>query len=150
MLNLDAFQGDQARTKREQADDTVDARIQEAYIWLLVPDQADPRDPKSLEWQESRLQGRDPLAVRASKRLKGDEYLIDAYSARSACGWRSTSTACCKERITSGWRSCGSTFAGIPTCPGCATRACSWGRCRTASGSSPGRRISPILRKSNL
>jgi hypothetical protein len=53
---------------------------------LLVPGQEDPkkasddgRTPK-LEWQEIRLQGQDPLAVRASKKLHNDELLITAFA----------------------------------------------------------------------
>jgi predicted AAA+ superfamily ATPase len=78
-LNLDAFQTNQSKTKRDQADETVLSRIKEAYSWLLVPLQPDPQKP--IEWQESRLQGQDALAVRAVKRLKNDENLITEYSA---------------------------------------------------------------------
>ncbi|MBW1961125.1 MAG: hypothetical protein JRJ04_06690 [Deltaproteobacteria bacterium] len=46
---------------REQADETVKSRIKETYIWLLVPFQPDPRE--GIQWQESRLQGQDALAV---------------------------------------------------------------------------------------
>ena len=77
-LNLDAFQSNQASTKREQAEETVQSRIKETYVWLLVPLQPDPRG--AIEWQESRLQGQDALAVRAVKRLKNDENLITQFS----------------------------------------------------------------------
>jgi len=77
-LNLDAFQSNQASTKREQADETVQTRIKETYVWLLVPFQPDPQG--AIEWQESRLQGQDALAVRAVKRLKNDENLITRFS----------------------------------------------------------------------
>jgi len=77
-LNLDAFQSNQATTKRQQADDTVQSRIKEAYVWLLVPIQTDPQG--AIEWQESRLQGQDALAIRASKKLKNDENLITQFS----------------------------------------------------------------------
>lgn len=73
-LNLDPFQSKQADTKRKGADDTVNARIPEAYQWLLVPSQPDPRG--SLEWTEIRLQGADKLADRASKKLKNEEMLL--------------------------------------------------------------------------
>jgi predicted AAA+ superfamily ATPase len=85
-LNLDAFQKKQSHTKREQAEETVRQRIPETFQWLLVPGQEDPkkasddgRTPK-LEWQEIRLQGQDPLAVRASKKLHNDELLITAFA----------------------------------------------------------------------
>lgn len=72
-LNLDAFQSNQATTKREQSDEAVKHRIPETYQWLLVPHQPDKSG--SLEWQQIRLQGQDPLAVKASKKLKNDGIL---------------------------------------------------------------------------
>ena len=81
ILNLDTFQRNQARTKYEQANETVDARIKETYIWLLVPYQSDPQNPDTLEFQESRLQGRDSLAVQASRKLKNEEWLITQFGA---------------------------------------------------------------------
>jgi predicted AAA+ superfamily ATPase len=79
-LNLDAFQRNQAETKFGQADETVKARIGETYAWLLVPGQPDPR-VADLEWDESRLSGPDPLAVRASRKLKNDGQLMTQFSA---------------------------------------------------------------------
>ena len=83
-LNLDAFQRRQAETRRAQADDTVTQRIPETYLWLLTPvqprgadDQPDPFAP--IEWDETRLQGADPIAVRASKRMRNDGMLITQY-----------------------------------------------------------------------
>jgi uncharacterized protein len=77
-LNLDAFQSNQAATKREQAEETVQSRIKETYTWLLIPYQPDAQG--YIAWQESRLQGQDALAVRAVKRLKNDENLITQFS----------------------------------------------------------------------
>jgi hypothetical protein len=51
-----------------------DSRLPETYQWLLVPVQASPQ--AAVAWQATRLQGTEPLAVRASKRLKSDELLI--------------------------------------------------------------------------
>jgi len=73
-LNLDAFQSRQAETKKHNADETVKVRIPETYQWLLVPVQNRPDGP--IEWSETRLQGQDDLAVRASKKLKNEELLI--------------------------------------------------------------------------
>ena len=73
-LNLDPLQSSQAETKRQHADDTVDARIPETYQWLLVPGQPDPKGP--VEWSESRQQGQDALAVRASRKMKSEEMLL--------------------------------------------------------------------------
>jgi predicted AAA+ superfamily ATPase len=79
-LNLDPFQANQAKTKGAQAEDTVQQRIPETYVWLLVPGQGD-RDPNApVDWQEIRLQGQDVLAVRASKKLKTEELLLTEFA----------------------------------------------------------------------
>ncbi|GIV75831.1 MAG: hypothetical protein KatS3mg050_0225 [Litorilinea sp.] len=75
-LNLDAFQRNQAQTKRRQAEEAIAARILETYIWLLVPSQPDPTRADSLTWESHRLQGQDALAERASKKLIAAEALI--------------------------------------------------------------------------
>ncbi len=80
VLNLDNFQTNQAKTKYDDADKAVKSRILETYIWLLVPAQSNPRDPETLLLDVYRLQGNDPLAVRASRRLINDELLITEYS----------------------------------------------------------------------
>ncbi|HXF63064.1 MAG TPA: Swt1 family HEPN domain-containing protein, partial [Caldilineaceae bacterium] len=74
-LNLDEFQRHQARTRYEEADRTVDARILETYFWLLIPFQPDPANAGSLALEERRLQGQEPLAVQASRRLVNDGFL---------------------------------------------------------------------------
>lgn len=73
-LNLDQFQSRQARTRHEQASDTVDRQIPETYRWLLVPYQPEPTGP--IEWDAIRLQGGGSLAERASNRLKNDARLV--------------------------------------------------------------------------
>ncbi len=73
-LDLSPHQVKQAENQKKSADDAVTARIPEAYQWLLVPTQATPQS--AVEWQNYRLSGQDPLAVRASKKLKSDESLI--------------------------------------------------------------------------
>jgi len=73
-LNLDPFQTKQAETKRNSADETVDARIPEAFQWLIVPGQSDPKG--DIEWTEIRLQGQDSLAARAAKKLRNEELLM--------------------------------------------------------------------------
>jgi predicted AAA+ superfamily ATPase len=77
-LNLDEFQRRQAETKSRAADETVDSRIPEAYKWLLVPEQPDPK--ASIGWKELPLQGSDALATRAAKKLKNDSQLIVQWS----------------------------------------------------------------------
>jgi len=78
-LNLDAFQRNQARTKRDEANESVERRIPETYTWLLVPDQPDLRQPGDL--QELKLQQpQGSLAVSASRRLKTEDMLITQYA----------------------------------------------------------------------
>ncbi len=77
-LGLDAFQRNQAKTKKEQSEEAIKHRIPEAYQWLLYPDQPDPRG--GIEWCEVRVQGGDALPVRAAKRLRTDGHLITAFA----------------------------------------------------------------------
>ncbi|MGD9892555.1 MAG: Swt1 family HEPN domain-containing protein [Dehalococcoidia bacterium] len=78
-LNLDPQQVKQAETQRSAADGAVTARLPETYQWLLVPVQHSPQ--AAVEWQALRLSGQDPLAVRASKKLKADESLVTGFGA---------------------------------------------------------------------
>ena len=52
----------------------VTAQIPETYQWLLVPVQSSPQ--AAVEWQTIRVSGQDPLAVRASRKLRNDELLL--------------------------------------------------------------------------
>ena len=79
--NLDAFQMNQAQTKRNQFDEQVAAGIKETYTELLVPHQPDAGVPESLQWDTMRLRGSEDLAVRASRKLKDMEHMITGYSA---------------------------------------------------------------------
>ena len=72
-LNLDAFQSRQAETKKKQAEEAVISRIQETYMWLLVPAQT---DQGPVEWEDFRLQGDGSLADRAGAKLVSEELLI--------------------------------------------------------------------------
>ncbi|HEV8160427.1 MAG TPA: DUF499 domain-containing protein, partial [Pyrinomonadaceae bacterium] len=72
-LNLDHFQSTQAKKKKGEADETVNRRLPETYSWLLAPRQEPNED---VEWEEYRLSGDDPLAVRAGKKLKSEEGLV--------------------------------------------------------------------------
>jgi hypothetical protein len=73
-LNLDEFQKRQAETKKKNADESVDLRISEAYQWLLVPAQPDPKG--SVAWTDLKVNGTDSLATRAAKKLKNEESLL--------------------------------------------------------------------------
>jgi predicted AAA+ superfamily ATPase len=78
-LDLSPHQVRQAQAQKDSANDAVTARIPEAYQWLLVPTQSTPQD--SVTWQSFRLSGQDPLAVRASKKLRNDELLVAGFAA---------------------------------------------------------------------
>ncbi|MHB1423645.1 MAG: Swt1 family HEPN domain-containing protein [Gemmataceae bacterium] len=73
-LNLDEFQKRQAEIKKKNADEAVDLRITEAYHWLLIPGQPDPKGEAT--WTDLKLQGQDTLATRAAKKLKSEEALV--------------------------------------------------------------------------
>jgi hypothetical protein len=73
-LNLDQFQSRQAETRKKSANEAVDLRIAEAYQWLLVPGQPDPKG--DVDWTDLKLQGQDSLATRAAKKLKNEESLL--------------------------------------------------------------------------
>jgi predicted AAA+ superfamily ATPase len=77
-LNLDNFQTRQAETKRGQFDEAVNQRVGESFAWVLVPSQTSS-DPE-VTWDETRVSGPDPLAVRVAKKLRNDEGLITDYS----------------------------------------------------------------------
>lgn len=76
-LNLDAYQANQAKSKVESADETVRRRIPETHAWLLVPTQSDAM--ARVEWEESRLQGDEPIVMRASRKARAEEYLVTQY-----------------------------------------------------------------------
>jgi predicted AAA+ superfamily ATPase len=78
-LDLSPLQVKQAEIQKAAADSAVTARLPETYQWLLVPLQKTPQ--AAIEWQPMRLSGQDALAVRASKKLKGDELLITSFAA---------------------------------------------------------------------
>ena len=78
-LNLDPHQTRQATTQLKAADEAVNARLPEAYQWLLVPRQGSP--DASISWEAIRLAGVGPLAERASRRLRNEEMLITALGA---------------------------------------------------------------------
>ena len=78
-LNLDKSQSRQAATQKATWDRTTTSRIGETFQWLLVPTQPNVQAP--VEWQQSRLNGPDPLAVRACKKLRNDSQMVMQYAA---------------------------------------------------------------------
>ena len=73
-LDLRPNQVRQAQAQLKAADGTVNARLPETYQWLLVPVQPTPQGP--LSWETLRLTGTEALAVRACRKLRGEELLL--------------------------------------------------------------------------
>lgn len=78
-LELTPFNERQANSQKRSANETVDQRLRETYVWLLVPRQENPQEP-AVTWDESRLQGNDALAERAARKLERDEELIREFA----------------------------------------------------------------------
>jgi Protein of unknown function (DUF499) len=79
-LELAPQQVKQVEAQMTAASDTVAARLPETYQWLLVPEQASPKD--AVTWQTIRLpSGQEGLALRASKKLRTDELLLPVFAA---------------------------------------------------------------------
>ena len=77
-LNLAPQQVRQAETRRDTAAAEAASRIPETYRWLLVPTQNTPQD--SVTWDALNVTGTEPLAVRAARKLKGQEGLVTVYA----------------------------------------------------------------------
>ncbi len=73
-LGLTTHQKTQVTQQITAADSTATARLPETWQWLLVPVQHTPQAP--ITWDALRLSGTDPLAVRASRKLRPDHLLV--------------------------------------------------------------------------
>lgn len=73
-LNLDELSRRQAQTQRDHFDETVSQRMNETFVWTLVPSQ----DAGSAEitWEAIKVTGADPLPVRISRKLEQAELLL--------------------------------------------------------------------------
>jgi predicted AAA+ superfamily ATPase len=78
-LDLSPYQVRQAEAQRISANSAIDVRLPEAYQWLLVPVQSSPQ--AEIEWQDIRVNGREPIAERASRKLRSDELLVTGFAA---------------------------------------------------------------------
>ena len=77
-LNLDANQRREATRGKEQSNDTVGIRLNEAYSWLLIPTQ-EGTDP--IVWEETRIPGSQETAVaKAAAKVQDDAQLIPQWS----------------------------------------------------------------------
>lgn len=77
-LNLDANQRREASRGKEQTNETLGVRLNEAYSWLLVPTQ-EGTDP--IVWEATRISGSDnnPVAKAVAK-VRSDAQLITEWS----------------------------------------------------------------------
>lgn len=73
-LNLDKFQENQAKTKTDEMNHTVDLRIGASWIHVLVPTQ--PNATAEVRWEELKVSGNDGLAKRTGAKLKSEELLM--------------------------------------------------------------------------
>ncbi len=80
-LNLDAFSRNQVRKRTKEAKERVAGLIPETYVWLLVPEQPNPRE-KADRFGEYKLaqKERGLLATYASSLLRTEELLITQLS----------------------------------------------------------------------
>lgn len=76
-LNLDPIQAAKAGTSKADANTSVGLRLSEAYQWLLVPSQPEPKSPMS--WDEIRVDGQGSLAARAARKLVDDGHLYTGF-----------------------------------------------------------------------
>ncbi len=77
-LNLDAQQRRQVGNSLKTADNTISSRLQEAYQWLIVPEQPEPLGPIALK--AHRISGSDSLYDRAAQWLRTNDALIRDFS----------------------------------------------------------------------
>ena len=73
-LNLDELSRRQAETQRDNFDETVNQRMNETFVWALVPSQ--DKGSAEITWEAIKVTGTDPLPVRVSKKLEQAELLI--------------------------------------------------------------------------
>ena len=80
-LNLDAHQRREAAEGERASNDTVRARLSEAWRWLLVPVQhVTETGVSGLEWEVMQVGGGDSILGRASERMRSSEHLIREWS----------------------------------------------------------------------
>jgi hypothetical protein len=77
-LGLTTHQRTQVTQQIAAADSTATARLPETWQWLLVPGQSTPQS--ALTWEALRLAGTEPLAVRASRKLRTDELYLTSFA----------------------------------------------------------------------
>ncbi len=80
-LNLDASQRRETRNSLERSNKTVDDRILEAYCWLVVPSIDRDVDMRSVEWNPTRISGKNSgLVSECGKTMERNEEIITKWA----------------------------------------------------------------------
>ena len=80
-LNLDAAQNRETANNLRRSDETVDARVKEAYCWLLVPYIDKSADMKTIVWDTIRISGgNESIIGKAAKKMLQNEAIITAWA----------------------------------------------------------------------
>ena len=77
-LGLDGFQVRQVTNQKATWSTAIKGRLGETFCWLLFPTQPTPQ--ATVEWQAVKLSGPDPLAMRASKKLRSDTQMAAQFA----------------------------------------------------------------------
>ncbi|TVR19705.1 MAG: ATP-binding protein [Anaerolineaceae bacterium] len=77
-LNLDAQQRKQVATALQRTEETLLARLEETYSWLIVPTQPEPTGP--IHYDAHRIAGQANFYERAAQKLHQSEFLIPRWS----------------------------------------------------------------------
>jgi predicted AAA+ superfamily ATPase len=80
-LNLDAAQNRETDNNLRRSYETVDARIKEAYCWLIVPYIDKSTDMKTIVWDTIRISGgSDSIITKAAKKMIQNEAIITQWA----------------------------------------------------------------------
>lgn len=80
-LNLDAAQNRETEHNLRRSNETVDARIKEAYCWLLVPYIDKETDMKTIVWDTIRISGgAEGIIAKAAKKMLQNEAIITTWA----------------------------------------------------------------------
>lgn len=80
-LGLDAAQNRETENNLRRSNETVDARIKEAYCWLLVPYIDKSVDMKTIIWDTIRISGgNESIISKAAKKMIQNEAIINRWA----------------------------------------------------------------------
>jgi hypothetical protein len=80
-LNLDAAQNRETDNNLRRSNETVDARVKEAFCWLLVPYIDKNTDMKTIVWDTVRISGgTDSIIAKAAKKMFQNEAIITQWA----------------------------------------------------------------------